>query len=52
LFSFITPSNFRSIRVEQIAKAMVASAKDLPAASGTYQYPEMVALGKRPSPKY
>ena len=44
LFSFITPSNFRSIRVEQIAKAMVASAKDHPAASGTYHYPEMVAM--------
>jgi uncharacterized protein YbjT (DUF2867 family) len=44
LFSFVTPANYRSIRVEQIAKAMVAAAKHHPAASTTYHYPEMMAL--------
>jgi uncharacterized protein YbjT (DUF2867 family) len=44
LFSFITPARFRSIRVEQIAKAMVATAERHPATSATYHYPEMVAL--------
>jgi uncharacterized protein YbjT (DUF2867 family) len=45
LLSFITPANFRSIRVDQIAKAMVASAKDHPASSETYHRPEMLAMG-------
>jgi len=44
LFSFVTPSKYRSITVEQIAKAMVATAKLHPAASGTYHYPEMLML--------
>ncbi len=44
LFSFVTPAKYRSITVEQIAKAMVASAKDHPATSATYHYPEMMAL--------
>ncbi|HKO51094.1 MAG TPA: hypothetical protein VJV79_25470 [Polyangiaceae bacterium] len=44
LFSFITPAKYRSISVEQIAKAMVATAKHHPATSGTYHYPEMMAL--------
>lgn len=44
LLSFVTPARFRSIRVDQIAKAMVAAAKDHPAASATYHYPEMMAL--------
>lgn len=44
LFSFITPAKYRSIRVEQIAKAMVATAKHHPATSATYHYPEMLAL--------
>lgn len=44
LFSFVTPAKYRSIRVEQIAKAMVATAKRHPAASATYHYPEMMAL--------
>ena len=47
LFSFVTPQKFKSIRVDQIAKAMVASAKTHPASSETYHYPEMVALGER-----
>jgi uncharacterized protein YbjT (DUF2867 family) len=44
LFSFLTPAKYRSITVEQIAKAMIATAKHHPAASATYHYPEMMAL--------
>jgi uncharacterized protein YbjT (DUF2867 family) len=44
LLSFATPAKYKSIRVEQIAKAMVAAAKHHPAASATYHYPEMMAL--------
>ena len=44
LFSFVTPAKYRSIRVEQIAKAMIATAKHQPATSATYHYPEMMAL--------
>jgi uncharacterized protein YbjT (DUF2867 family) len=44
LFSFVTPAKYKSIRVEQIAKAMVATAKHHPATSETYHYPQMMAL--------
>jgi uncharacterized protein YbjT (DUF2867 family) len=44
LFSLVTPAKYKSIRVEQIAKAMIASAKHHPATSATYHYPEMMAL--------
>lgn len=44
LFSFVTPGKFRSISVEQIAKAMIATASQHPATSATYHYPEMMAL--------
>jgi len=44
LFSFVTPAKYKSISVEQIAKAMVAAAKHHPATSATYHYPEMMAL--------
>jgi uncharacterized protein YbjT (DUF2867 family) len=44
LFSFVTPAKYKSISVEQIAKAMVASAKRHPPKSDTYYYPEMMAL--------
>jgi uncharacterized protein YbjT (DUF2867 family) len=44
LLSFVTPAKYKSISVEQIAKAMIASAKHHPAASATYHYPEMMAL--------
>jgi uncharacterized protein YbjT (DUF2867 family) len=44
LFSFVTPAKYKSIRVDQIAKAMVAAAKHHPATSTTYHYPEMMAL--------
>ncbi|MFY0534406.1 hypothetical protein [Nannocystis pusilla] len=44
LFSFVTPAKYKSITVEQIAKAMIAAAKHHPATSATYHYPEMMAL--------
>ena len=44
LFTFLTPGKFKSIRVEQIAKAMIATAKHHPASSATYHYPEMMRL--------
>jgi uncharacterized protein YbjT (DUF2867 family) len=44
LFSLITPAKYQSIRVEEIAKAMIATAKHHPAKSATYHYPEMMAL--------
>lgn len=44
LFSLVTPSKYRSIRVEQIAKAMIATAKHHPATSATYHYPDMMEL--------
>lgn len=50
LFSFITPGKFRSIRVDQIAKAMLATAKHHPTTSATYHYPEMMALIARDRP--
>lgn len=43
-FSFATPGKYKSIRVEHIAKAMIATAKRRPAASATYHYPEMMTL--------
>jgi uncharacterized protein YbjT (DUF2867 family) len=50
LFSLLTPGRFKSIRVEEIAKAMVATAKRHPSASATYHYPEMMALITRGQP--
>jgi uncharacterized protein YbjT (DUF2867 family) len=44
LVAFALPSKYKSIRVEQIAKAMIATAKRHPATSATYHYPEMMAL--------
>jgi uncharacterized protein YbjT (DUF2867 family) len=44
LFSLVTPAKFRSITVEQIAKAMIATSLNTPATSGVYHFPEMVAL--------
>src|SRR6187431_2269732 len=44
LFSFVMPAKYQSIRVNQIAKAMIATAKHHPATSATYHYPEMMAL--------
>lgn len=45
VFSFATPKNLRSISVEQIARAMVATSVAPPAATAVYHYPEMIALG-------
>jgi uncharacterized protein YbjT (DUF2867 family) len=45
VLSFVTPANYRSITVEQIAKAMVATSVRRPAKSALYHYPEMLALG-------
>jgi uncharacterized protein YbjT (DUF2867 family) len=44
VFSFLTPAKLRSISVTQIAQAMIAAAKDHPAASTVNHYPEMMAL--------
>jgi len=46
LFSFLTPAKYRSITVEQIAKAMVATSVQPPAKSAIYYYPEMLALAR------
>jgi len=47
LFSFVMPAKYQSVRVEQIAKAMIATAKHHPATSATYHYPEMMALNRQ-----
>ena len=46
VFSFVTPAKYRSITVEQIAKAMIATALSTPARSDVYHYPEMMALNR------
>jgi uncharacterized protein YbjT (DUF2867 family) len=43
VFSFMTPAKYKSITVEQIAKAMVATSLRPPAASAVYHYREMLA---------
>jgi uncharacterized protein YbjT (DUF2867 family) len=43
-FSPVMPAKYRSVRTDQIAQAMVATATRHPAASATYHYPEMMAL--------
>lgn len=45
LLSFVTPAKYKSINVDQIAKAMLATAKRHPANSAIYHYPEMMTLG-------
>ena len=45
-FSFLMPAKFRSITVEQIAKAMIAASLDTPSKSEVYHYPEMIALNR------
>ncbi|HEY4320758.1 MAG TPA: hypothetical protein VGM77_06200 [Gemmatimonadales bacterium] len=47
LFAFVTPGKYRSITVTEIAQAMIASAKERPATSAVYHYPEMMALIER-----
>jgi uncharacterized protein YbjT (DUF2867 family) len=46
LFSFVTPAKYRSISVEQIAKAMIATSLNTPTKSNVYHYPEMMALNR------
>jgi uncharacterized protein YbjT (DUF2867 family) len=45
-FSFLTPGKYRSITVEQIAKAMIATSLNTPTKSHVYYYPEMMALNR------
>jgi uncharacterized protein YbjT (DUF2867 family) len=45
-FSLVTPAKYKSITVEQIAKAMVATSLNTPARSDVYHYPEMMALNR------
>jgi hypothetical protein len=45
-FSFATPAKYRSITVEQIAKAMIAASLNPPRSSGVYHYPEMMAWNR------
>src|SRR4051812_656921 len=41
-FSFMTPSKYKSITVEQIAKAMIATSLNTPVKSDVYHYREMM----------
>jgi len=43
VFSFLTPAKFKPITVDQIARAMIDRALDMPGASGVYHYSEMVS---------
>lgn len=44
VLSFVTPAKFKSITVEKIAKAMVATSRHTPTKSDVYQYAEMLVL--------
>ncbi len=44
VFSFATPKKYRSITVDTIAQAMVATSRQPPATSAVYHYPEMTRL--------
>ncbi len=45
-FSFVTPTKYKSITVEQIAKAMIAASLNIPAKSEIYHYAEMMTLNR------
>jgi uncharacterized protein YbjT (DUF2867 family) len=45
-FSFATPAKYKSVTIEQIAKAMIATSLDTPTVSAVYHYPEMMALNE------
>ena len=45
-FSFVTPLKYKSITVQQIAKAMIATSLKAPARSDVYHYTEMMALNR------
>ena len=42
----MTPAKYKSITVEQIAKAMIATSLNAPPKSDVYHYPEMMALNR------
>jgi uncharacterized protein YbjT (DUF2867 family) len=44
--SFVTPAKYKSLTVEQIAKAMIATSLNMPAKSDVYHYPEMMELNR------
>ena len=44
--SFVTPAKYKSITVEQIAKAMIATSLNMPAKSDVYYYADMMALNR------
>jgi uncharacterized protein YbjT (DUF2867 family) len=46
LFSFVTPSKYRSISATQIAKAMIETSTNPPALSQVYHFAEMQALAR------
>jgi uncharacterized protein YbjT (DUF2867 family) len=46
LLSFMTPAKFKSITVDQIAKAMIAASLNPPEKSDVYHHPEMIALNR------
>lgn len=46
ILSFVTPARWRSISVDQIARAMVATSLHPPAATAVYYYPDMMALNR------
>jgi hypothetical protein len=46
VFSFVTPAKYKSITVEQIAKAMSSTSLSTPTKSHVYHYPEMMALNQ------
>jgi uncharacterized protein YbjT (DUF2867 family) len=46
IFSLVTPAKWKSITVEQIARAMVAASLNPPAKTAVYHYPEMMELNR------
>ena len=45
-FSFVTPAKYKSITVDQIAKAMIAVSLNTAAKSAVYHYSDMMALNR------
>jgi uncharacterized protein YbjT (DUF2867 family) len=46
VFSFVTPARYKSITVDQIAKAMIATSLNPPPKSAVYHHPEMMAFNR------
>jgi uncharacterized protein YbjT (DUF2867 family) len=44
VFSLVTPGKYKSITVQQIAKAMIATSLKTPSQTAVYHYPEMLAF--------